>query len=51
MNKVLADSPLESALDDEAGGELVLDVGESEEERGDDELEEVDEDGRGQEQV
>ena len=49
----MADSPLESALDDEAGGELVLDVKESEEERGDDELglEEVEEDGRGQEQV
>ena len=47
----MADSPLESALDDEAGGELVLDVGESEEELGDDELEQVEEDERGQEQV
>ena len=49
----MADSPQVSALDDEAGDELVLDVGEGEEERVDDglELEEVEEDGRGQEQA
>ena len=47
----MADSPQVSALDDEAGDELVLDVGEREEERVDGglELEEVEEDGRGQE--